>query len=248
MARLEPRLRQVVKKLCTIFQKHKDNGQPLDLSNLYRCFTIDVITDYCFPDCYGFMATPDYSRDFFFTLRKFSQLSVWNRHIPILLHLHKVIPLRLLGLINRHIPSVIKFQKVCLIFEAKASINTDICMKSFTTQAKKVIDDKDFNPKSRDYAAVLYEIRDSDLPAEEKSLARMSHEALTLVSAGLETTGATLATITYHLLRNPDVLRRLKDELDSVSEDHTEIVGYQKLRELPYLVSGYGYELSVWYV
>lgn len=117
------------------------------------------------------------------------------------------------------------------------SINTDICAKSFDIMAKKVLDDKDFNPKSRDYAAVLYEIRDSDLPPEEKSLRRMSAESQLLISAGMETTGNALSFVTYHLLKNPDILRKLREELDTVGQDLTEILEYKQLRELPYLVS-----------
>lgn len=110
-------------------------------------------------------------------------------------------------------------------------------MKSFKIQAKKVLEDKGFDPKSRDYAAVLYEIRDSDLPPEEKSLSRMTHEAQTLVGAGTETSGYALGLITFYILQNPDVLRRLKDELNSVDQGPNEILEYRRLRELPYLVS-----------
>lgn len=115
MARLEPKLHQIVKKFCSIVQRHKDNDLPLDLSSLYRCFTVDVITEYCFPDCYGMMDTPDYSRDFWTTIRKFSQLSVWNRHIPLILRINQLMPPRLVALINPQIPPVVKFQEVRLL-------------------------------------------------------------------------------------------------------------------------------------
>ncbi|KAI9791752.1 MAG: hypothetical protein M1816_003562 [Peltula sp. TS41687] len=239
VARLEPGLRQVVKNLLMKFQKHKDSKTPLDLSSLYRCFTIDVVTEYCFPRGYGFLDTPDYSKDFFFTLRKFNQTSAWNRYIP-LIQLQALMPLRLLRLLDPKIPEVMTFVEVGLDTETVASINTDLRVKSFGIQAKEVLDDKEFNSKKREYAAVLHELRDSDDPEmfDEKSrLKRMTDEAQTIVSAGMETTGNTLSTITYHLLQNPDMVRRLKEELDSVGQDRTEIVPYQVLRELPYLTA-----------
>jgi cytochrome P450 len=128
-----------------------------------------------------------------------------------------LIPLRLVGLINPHILSVAKYQM------------------SIASQAKEVFDDKDLDPKSRDRAPFLYEIRDSDLPPEEKTLSRMTDEATVLVGAGSETTGNTLSITTYHLLQNPDMLRRLKDELDSVKPGPAGILEYKALRELPYL-------------
>lgn len=113
VARLEPTLHQVVKKLCSVFEKHRANGQPLDLSSLYRCLAIDVITEYCFPKSYGFLDYEDLPRGFFQSMRNFSQVSLWHRHFPFIFQLFQLIPRRVLGFIDRQSLSAADFQKVC---------------------------------------------------------------------------------------------------------------------------------------
>ena len=56
----------------------------------------------------------------------------------------------------------------------------------------------------------------------------------TLIIAGSETTATLLSGATFHLLKNPDVLQRLKDELRSKFSAPTEIT-FQSLSHLPYL-------------
>lgn len=68
----------------------------------------------------------------------------------------------------------------------------------------------------------------------------MVQEARTLVGAGTETTGASLEAITFHVLSNPEVHRRLKQELaDVVSNSKSEdtLAKYENVQKLPYLTA-----------
>lgn len=60
---------------------------------------------------------------------------------------------------------------------------------------------------------------------------------MVLLIAGMETTAQTLTAITYHLLTNPLILRRLKDELELAMPDPNQLPVASKLDSLPYLVS-----------
>ncbi|OCK73801.1 hypothetical protein K432DRAFT_410394 [Lepidopterella palustris CBS 459.81] len=46
---------------------------------------------------------------------------------------------------------------------------------------------------------------ESDLPSTELSTKRLQHEAISVISAGIETTMYTLFTCSYHLLANPNI-------------------------------------------
>jgi cytochrome P450 len=61
-------------------------------------------------------------------------------------------------------------------------------------------------------------------------------EGFILVGAGGETTAQTLAVLTFHLLNNPLVLRKLRAELDSAMPDPERQLPWQQLEQLPYLV------------
>jgi cytochrome P450 len=58
---------------------------------------------------------------------------------------------------------------------------------------------------------------------------------MTLVGAGIETTGGTLDTITYYVLSNPKILRQLKAELIQALPHPTNSISYEVVRRLPYL-------------
>ncbi|KAL9469381.1 hypothetical protein ACSS6W_011075 [Trichoderma asperelloides] len=73
------------------------------------------------------------------------------------------------------------------------------------------------------------------LPEEEIETQRLADEALVLITAGSETTSRALATIIYHVLRNPHILSNLRQELDAAIPDANMEVPYLALEALPYL-------------
>lgn len=54
---------------------------------------------------------------------------------------------------------------------------------------------------------------------------------------GTDTTALTLACITYQLLANPKILRRLKDELQKAIPDPSTIPNSLEMEKLPYLTA-----------
>lgn len=87
-----------------------------------------------------------------------------------------------------------------------------------------------------DRKTILEAIRDSGLPAPEKGVQRLTDEGVILLAGGAETTAQTLAVLTFHLLDNPDILRRLKDELTQAMPDANVPLPWHKLEQLPFLV------------
>jgi cytochrome P450 len=79
-------------------------------------------------------------------------------------------------------------------------------------------------------------ILDSDLPEAEKQTERLWEEAQVICIAGTETTAWTLSVLTFYLLSNPDVMRRLRDELEKAMPDPDQHMEIKELEKLPYLV------------
>jgi cytochrome P450 len=65
------------------------------------------------------------------------------------------------------------------------------------------------------YRTIFHEILNSKLPPEEKTLARLGDEASVTLAAGTLTTSWTLSIALYYLLTLPEVLQKLKTELDN---------------------------------
>lgn len=82
---------------------------------------------------------------------------------------------------------------------------------------------------------IFHEILRSNIPDSEKSTFRLGDEAMIMVIAGSDTTASTLACISYHLLSDPDLLKRLKAELGTVMSGADEPPVAAKLEGLPLL-------------
>jgi len=87
------------------------------------------------------------------------------------------------------------------------------------------------------HKTIFEELRESTLPPQEKTIDRLMDEGLILIGAGGETTAQTLAVLTFHLLNNPDKLEKLRKELVKAMPDRNVLLPWQKLEQLPYLVS-----------
>jgi cytochrome P450 len=84
---------------------------------------------------------------------------------------------------------------------------------------------------------IFHEILNSDLPEEEKSFDRLWQDGTVTVIAGTLTTAACLSEVTYHLLRQPNELRKLKEELANAIPHTGTLPATAKLEQLPYLTA-----------
>jgi cytochrome P450 len=84
---------------------------------------------------------------------------------------------------------------------------------------------------------IIHELLDSDLPPEEKLHARIWQEAQVVIGAGADTTANTLNTTHFHILDNPDVLKRLRQELEVAMPDKFAPAKLTVVEKLPYLVN-----------
>ena len=90
--------------------------------------------------------------------------------------------------------------------------------------------------KTDSIPTVFYEMEHNEkVPAEEKSLDRLTDEGVLFIVAGNETTGNTLSVITFHVLNSPHILASLKAELLSAIPDKETIPLWRDLENLPYL-------------
>ena len=85
---------------------------------------------------------------------------------------------------------------------------------------------------SNAYRAIL----NSSLPDHEKEPARLAQEILTLLVGGSATSARVMTRTTYHLASEPALLRRLRDELETVMPDPSMTPPLEQLETLPFLV------------
>ena len=90
--------------------------------------------------------------------------------------------------------------------------------------------------KSESIPTIFYEMAHNDkVPPEEKSLNRLTDEAVLFIVAGNETTGNALSVITFHVLNTPSILKTLKDELSIAIPNVNTVPSWRDLENLPYI-------------
>lgn len=82
------------------------------------------------------------------------------------------------------------------------------------------------------FDGILY----SGLPEDEKSVDRLSQDGFLAITAGGDPIARTMAIGTYYLLTNPEDLKLLRAELDTVMPDRNKLPELAKLEALPFLV------------
>lgn len=105
---------------------------------------------------------------------------------------------------------------------------------SIKAKRAKRKDDKTSGESSS--TTIFDSILDSDLPESEKETERLWEEAQVACIAGTETTAWTLSVLIFYLLSNPNVMWKLRDELEDAIPNVSNSVEIKDLEKLSYLV------------
>lgn len=84
---------------------------------------------------------------------------------------------------------------------------------------------------------IFTSIIQSDIPKSEITVERLQHEAISVVGAGIETTQRTLTITVFYILDNPEVHKRLRQELIEAIPDPNQMPSWEALEKLPFLTA-----------
>ena len=218
VSKVEPLIHDKVQRLCVRFTDAMKEKRVIRLDAAYMALTMDIITEYAYGESYNYLSEDDFKLKWKETVVGGVANGVFLRQFPWALPILNGIPLPILHKLNPNAAALMEWglvvrKKVEEMMERHRSGN-------------------------KPEGSVFQTLLDSDLPAEEKSAQRLQDEGQSLVGAGSETTAKALSVITFHLLNDKSKLRRLREELKSVSTDDSKGPGLiSRLEKLPYLVS-----------
>ena len=89
--------------------------------------------------------------------------------------------------------------------------------------------------KKTKHPTVFQELISGPLPPAQKETPRLQDEAQLVVAAGVTTTGWALSTAAFHIINNPLVFRKLREELERALPDSSGHLSWTDLERLPYL-------------
>lgn len=197
----------------------KGSGTPIDLRNVFPCFTVDVIGQYCFDDNYKFLDDPNFAPWWHDVLMSVSQNGHMLKQFGFMLPMMKAMPLWMVKIMNPQVLALLELQQRFRkqVIETKANV-----------AAGKIPSDQ---------TTIFYDVLLSDdVRPQEKEIDHLQDEAFTLVGGGTITTAHIIATTAFHVINNPSILEKLQAELTNAVPVNTA-PKWQQLEQLPYLTA-----------
>lgn len=234
--RLEPVIRERVEKLSKRLADAASHSEMVRLDVAFMALTTDTISQYAFGQDTRYLDEPDFSLMWKETIKGGFETGALCRQFPWLVPTMKRLPSGLVATMNPQVGFLMKWQS-----RAKANVQSILHEKTSTPNEKTPPPRNNTKGGGGDGATrptttMFHTLRDSDLPASEKSLQRLCDEAEIILGAGSETTAATLSRIWFYLLQSPAILDKLRSELATIIPTPTSpIPKLSTIERLPYL-------------
>ena len=104
-------------------------------------------------------------------------------------------------------------------------------------QIRHVTSGQNDRHKTVAHKTVFHEILHSNLDPIELFPDRLKHDGASIIGAGVDTTKTTLSVACYHILANPDIHARLREELEAAMPVPAAPLSLTELECLPYLTA-----------
>ena len=219
VAELIPFLELNLERLSQRFDEASKTGEPLNLKYVYAALTVDNITEYCFSRCDDHVLKPDFNRQFFDNIDSFMEVSLLNKHFPWLFTPIFTLPDAIARRLNPPMADT---------FNARERLGN---------QVEAIRNGQEQSHETSGHPTIFHDLLSADLPTEEKAPTRLRDEAFSVVTAGSITVAFTIRSLTYHIMANPQVRRKLLDELCTVMPHRSDHPKLGQLENLPYLTA-----------
>ncbi|KAF9699924.1 hypothetical protein EKO04_002335 [Ascochyta lentis] len=216
IARLEPEIQMLAQKLCDKLLRQSGEKKAFDITMAYSCFTSDAISGYSFGESFGFLDQPGWYPNFREPLASILRPVFIFRFFPWT---------KASASLGKYLVDYMPPSSALMV----RTLQIDLPEKMRKAKA-----DIDAGIKY-DRPTVFGTILESDLVSLEKEPQRLADEAAAVVGAGTETTSWAMSVITYHLLTKPELLNKLRHELQTVVKDPKQLPAWTELENLPYL-------------
>ncbi|KAI0145605.1 cytochrome P450 [Xylariaceae sp. FL1272] len=206
----------VVKRAMSKAKEHHEQHKVLDIQRLYMGITIDTIMKVLCDRSLNLIDAEEDEPPFLATVRTFSESFFLLKHFPILIWLASNIPA---GIAEKLIPGEFEFRRSIRGWIKDRAKEHEEGVKRAEDGRSTVID-------------LLLQPEDDGPPLTHQAV---EDETYSFAFAGTHTTSHTMSMGTYYLLRNPDKLKKLKEELKLVPRNEEGLLEYRQVRDLPYL-------------
>ncbi|KAE8452045.1 hypothetical protein EG329_002210 [Mollisiaceae sp. DMI_Dod_QoI] len=217
--RLQPEIQERVDVLLERLKEFRGTGEVLMASWAFAAFTNDIVMAYSFGRCDKRLEAKDFDPSYRDASFFGSTAGSFMKHAPWVNNLMQALPNSIAEMLHPAMASFVAQKRAVLkqIKAIQAGIND--------------------SHKDNEHPTIFHSILDSKLPEHEKRDIRLADDAQVLMMAGTLTTAWVLEVVMFWLIRQPDTLRKLKEELTAAIPDISTIgtIPLPVLEQLPYL-------------
>ncbi|KAI0536933.1 cytochrome P450 [Xylaria digitata] len=202
-----------------------------EIRTAFMGFTTDVVSEYCLGQSFGLLEDETKGKEWHTSIRALAKTIPYARQFNWIIPLSQKIPLSLMRVVA---PDMARVAAMHHDMEAQATQ----AIKEREQDEKNSVD-VSFHQNPTDRFAVFRTLLQNDgLPVSEKRFDRISHEAVTLMAAGSETTSSTLMMAVYFILADKqNILPRLREEVESLLSTRSSRPPVAELERLPWLTA-----------
>ncbi|KAG9186800.1 hypothetical protein G6011_09908 [Alternaria panax] len=155
-----------VERLCTRFEEFAASSKPIPTGEAFSCLTADIIIKCSLGVEQKALDNPDFAPYFTQALKTFTALSVVTRHMPSLHIIIDAMPQKSVAKINPKFAAMLDFRR----------LNDQRVQEVFARNEKAKQQLGDLHNKTTDRHTVFDDLRNSDMPPDEKTLHQLSQE------------------------------------------------------------------------
>ncbi|KAK5629883.1 hypothetical protein RRF57_005598 [Xylaria bambusicola] len=217
-----------IERLAQVFESKCGTDEPIDMQTTFLAYTTDVIYHYMFNIQAGYQNNPEAAKSWRHSMEAVAQATPFSKQFPWLNARLLTLPTWILQ------PMLRQIQPDLAGLLGAHKLMADIVssyVKNRNSQDKES-GKTDIKPET-----IFHSIDQSNLPPLEKTPLRLYQEGLTVLFAGGETGSRLLAHTIFHLLENPDVLSKVKQEIIEAAGDSNQVPDVKILETLPWLTA-----------
>ncbi|KEY64672.1 hypothetical protein S7711_02872 [Stachybotrys chartarum IBT 7711] len=222
-----------------------DTDKIINLADMWACFSTDTVMEIAFARTSRLWSLPDFKSPLVFALQQKSEWTHVTLHFDWILLLISSLPNWLVKRMVAPMKPLLEFREVRLgndpfvafSLNLVLSLTNSLCwvIQDIGMHIDDVLGHRNLDAKQSAMPTLFHDILQSKLPPQELERDRLSDEALSVVGAGTETVSNALTVGTFHILNSPEVLEKLKKELNEAIPDPRTIPTWSELEKLPYL-------------
>ncbi|KIK66348.1 hypothetical protein GYMLUDRAFT_218479 [Collybiopsis luxurians FD-317 M1] len=215
---IQQQVNAAIDKLLAVFEEHYSfPGSSVEMSFAYRSLTIDIIMSYCFAESPNTLDYPDFTHPLVRDVEKLFSVFWIQKNFPWIVSLLNNGPEKLL-------------LKLLPQYQGYAQLRGRLARQ---------IDNILSNPDILEAAGheTVYRHLLEPKGRERLSKTALLHDAVVFQAAGSDTVSNVCYVGTFYALKNPEIARKLSQELCEAWPDKDKPLNYAVLEKLPYLTA-----------